>query len=721
MASSLRARCSGDPGPGYCTAAMIGTFLEVSRRIPIPGLSMTSFLTREPTPASPYATATRVPGSVPAAGSSRFRRAERYALASTALVGVLVATAPVLPLAIRDSVLGLALAGWVICIGLCLVAGTGEVVRRGRKAGLALLAIGALGVAVALLLAIQLELIRRVGGRPAFTWIPDWRWALNHAQAIARSGGVNAALDYSGAAIDYHVGPAWLAAAVERILGLGLTDALFGLIPLLCLLSMVLGGAAALRASGAPYLAAFAAVTMALTVPLPHRSPSAIYSLLPTALMTPYSWPFLATDLMLNSFLGLAVGLASLGLAVDARSRAGHAVLSSAGLAALVVIKPQFYVGFAVLAALLGALQLARSHTRDAHAARVLLTAVSSLPLALLLLQLAPADMPYFALPTWAPPASRESFSEPRRASSMLGIVALIVWAALIRRSAAQRRRLTPDLLLAAGVSVGLLATALHFLHFPYRSDFTGQWLKLGFPASIVTAMSGDEALSQSLEAPRLVLVAAGFMLLAIAARQLGRWFEGIFVAGALLAVLAPVPLLVAGFVRPPDDYGVAEDRGLWQALAVIPRDSALLVASDLADPAQSYDRALRASLLTAYGGHQFYVSNLRYVHYTRPDAVTRLRELQQFFGSSWSDWHTAWLRRTGVTHVLIHDRCRPPWDERPGAPLRLIARRDHWRVFAVGPVVAAGPDLPSPPAAGGIRPAYGRVDCLSGAEVGPR
>jgi hypothetical protein len=101
-------------------------------------------------------------------------------------------------------------------------------------------------------------------------------------------------------------------------------------------------------------------------------------------------------------------------------------------------------------------------------------------------------------------------------------------------------------------------------------------------------------------------------------------------------------------------------------------------------------------------------------VHFARRDAVERLTALRTFYGAPWSAWHRAWLARTGITHVLVHDRCVPAWERSVPSELHLIAASGSWRAYAVAPLVDTEP-LPPPPAWTDITPTLGSSDCLYG------
>src|SRR5205807_1397840 len=118
----------------------------------------------------------------------------RAVLSSTLVMGTVVAIAPAIPAAVRSQGLLAALALWAGAV----VWGTISAAQRARRPlgqdfATASTAVATVGVAVAVLAATQLEVIRVLYDRPALTWNIDWRFHLNHAQAIARYGGLDSA------------------------------------------------------------------------------------------------------------------------------------------------------------------------------------------------------------------------------------------------------------------------------------------------------------------------------------------------------------------------------------------------------------------------------------------------------------------------------------------------------------------------------------------------
>ncbi len=651
-------------------------------------------------------------------------RTLRGALVATSLVGATVACAPLIPSVVRSPALVAALVVWAVGMTACIVWGTARariLLRSGAGRGWVILA--GVGIAIALVAALQLELVRSLYSRSALFW--NGRWFLNHAWAVAQTGGVDRALDYAGAPVNYHVGPAWLAGAVERLFGDGIADILFGLVPGLCTLTIISGAILVLRQCGVRYRCGVAAVAIAMTIPLSNLTVwNAAYAF-PGVLLTLDAWPFLATGLMLNSLLGLAVGLASLALMLDRGPRSALAAAGSVGLASVVQIKPQFYVAFALVAGFLGAARLLRAKTLRGSEARLIIAAAASLPLAVASQALLPGDTPVLASPVWTTAESRDRFSEAFRTSTFLVVGALIGWRLIRARS--QRSSRTPlkvDLLVVACAVLFALAGTFYFVDFPCRPEVLTRWLELGFERSSacfshVSASSSDRhGLQHSLVAARFLVVLLGCGLLAVSAEWAGkRWRNAFWLAGGL-AVLSPAAVLTRGILRPDSVHEVAEDRGLFEVLGRIPTNGTLLIANDLADPANDYGAPLQGMLLTAYRGHAFYVANLRYVHYVRDDARDRLQALQRFFGTPWSPWHSDWLKRTGVTHVLVHDRCSSSWANQEGIPLRRLGSNGGWTAYQVthGAVAASSDRAP------GVlyeRPAYGKAACLWGDREG--
>jgi hypothetical protein len=655
----------------------------------------------------------------PGMARSAFESLAGWALGAAAVAGFTVAWAPALPPRLGTPLVVVVLAAWtagvLACSALAVRAAWDQI--RARD-GTGWLLIGAGGIAIALLSGTELELIRTLFRGPSFLW--NWRWNLNHAHAIAQSGGVTRALDYAGAPLDYHAGPAWFAGAVERMLGAGITHVLFGLVPFLCVVTLAIAALQTLRSTGVRYRYGAAALAMALAVPLSDRTAAAAVYALPAGLLAPHSWPFLPTDLMMNSLLALAIGLGGLALILDHSSSWLRVALGSLALASLIEIKPQFYVTFGLLAGGIGVARFLGMGTAGRRDPRVVLAALASLPFAVASVVVFPGPGSMFDSPVLKAGNTLGAFDEAYQASTVLVLVALLAWWALGRgaRGAIQRRPRV-ELLLASVGTVFLVAGVFHFVEFPCRPDSIARWLALGFDrsdacfAAFSAASSPTDGLGQSLVPPRFLILLMGFAILITLADTRQPWRAALQVL-AVIAVASPSAVLAEGFLRPASTFAVADDPGLFRVLGHIPTRGTLLASSDLADPAQDFRRPLQGFLLTAYYGHAFYVADVKYVHFLRNDAPDRLRNLQRFFGSPWSEWHRSWLVRAGITHLVTDDRCRPVWESQADVPLKLLLRSGRWTAYEVA-LTSRQPGPVERSEVHSVQPAYGQAACLWG------
>jgi hypothetical protein len=219
-----------------------------------------------------------------------------------------------------------------------------------------------------------------------------------------------------------------------------------------------------------------------------------------------------------------------------------------------------------------------------------------------------------------------------------------------------------------------------------------------------------------SLQPVRILIALASITaLIGWAVRLRGRQWRVALGIGWMVAA-SPLLFVLPSLVAPAHGFQAEEDVGLLTVLRQLPDGGGLLIASDLADEAEDYRRPLRAFSLTAYTGRPFYVANLQYGKNAEPDATRRMIGLREFFGAPWSAWDTRWLVRTGITGVLVDERCEPAWFTEAHAALREVVHSGRWTGFVVtaGTVDAFARDT-LPPQWRDMTPAYGRSECLTG------
>jgi hypothetical protein len=343
----------------------------------------------------------------------------------------------------------------------------------------------------------------------------------------------------------------------------------------------------------------------------------------------------------------------------------------------------------------------------------VVIAATAALVIAVVLLQWLPAAPSNFGRPAWAPGGTGWFEAEHLSISTLVFIATTAVLASSGSRAEVARAWLGHALAWQALLAIALIATVLHVIVFPVRPDVVEQGLRLG--GFQIDAFRYQHDIAQAWLPLRLLLAAAciGAVLQSVAARSRS-WQLATLTAIAVLLGLRAISLLPP-MLDPSRGYEAADDPDLRRTLEAIPIAGSLLVSSDIADPAQDHGRPANGSLLSGYRGHSYFLSELRYLHWTRPDAPARLDALRAFFGANWSGWHDAWLVAHGITHVLVSDRCRPAWFDDTELPLREIARHGAWTALKVEldfNATATHADE-QPPAWTDTRPAYGRSECL--------
>lgn len=627
----------------------------------------------------------------------------RRQLAVTAGVGISVALMPAIPATVRDAAAVASLASWVLVTGGVVFG----VLRAGRASWPA--AIGATGVAMAILAGIQLEVVRLAADRPALVWNIDWRYALSHAQAIGRNGDLTQALDYAGAPISYHVGPAWLAAGVQRLFGEGMTVVLFGLTPMLSSISFVAAATYLLRLHGVSRAVALAAVGIAMTLPGLDANARAVYAAIPAEIVIPRLWVF-SNGLMLNSYLALAAGFSAVALLLDRRSNGLMLLFAATALAAVVALKPQFFVGVGLFAGLTAADRAVRHRSVPAAVrGRALLATGLSLILAVGLVLLLPHSGGFFGSPRFAPGATGVGAQAVAQNTTLLFVVVLLLTGRLQRRAIPENLRACRRSMIVAGVAIVLVVAFLAIVLFPIQPEIVARVQRMGAATFSETNRQSD--LLQSLLPLQILLVIAAFGVVALASGRMRPSHARLTAVAAVMIVLSPAPFLAYGLLHPERGFEAAEDSALLDILRSAADDGRLSVASDLADPAEDYVRPLRALSLTAYTGRPFFAANFTYDHFVEPDAPARLDDLRAFFGSPWSPWHTQWLRTNRIGSIFVNDRCRPAWLNSV-TPLVRGASRGRWTVLVLPPGEIEG-TVPRPAVWSDIVPAYGRAECL--------
>jgi hypothetical protein len=674
-------------------------------------------------------------------------KARTAALYTTVAAGLIAACAPVVPASIRAFVIVAVGVAWVGSLIAALVLGA----RSYRqwltdKSDLMFVVVGVVGIAVALISTTQLEIARVIHGRDGLIWHNDWRWSLTQAHSIARNNGLESGIDYAGFPIMYHVGPAWFAGAFGRVVGAGTPAILFGVMPAASTLGAAFGLYSIVRTMNLSVpLALFAAGTTLIFPWVPSHSPWAddLFTLHPD------TW-YYSASVMTNSNFALGVVFTSVALLL--RRKRTEAALGAAGLATLVALKPQYFVStgaFLAVAAISALLSTWRFRIAVVRKVGVGLPAIvfvlcAALPFTpfgtVRLVGLsALAAIVVVSYLVYSPPKT------PRSATLLLAGVGALALSTVIgkflpsmpnpARGAGLEFSVFGEMSPEYGISFSLVfvlaCVALRAStsdappgHAPFqfaRQVMVGMALFIAVnaivdiipdPASEETLMAfvGEYAAEDighwksvlnvnleifTLPPLRLLLALGSIAVIASAAvtwrRPIGRH---LLLGTAFCAAVLPLLPVLPALADPMKGYEVVDDTDRWKTLEAIPVEGSLVLTNDLADPDENYRRAGQGGLHTAYFGHSFYVSELAN-HFLYPEALDRMHRIHSFFGTPWSPAHERWLQEIGVTHLMVHSRCPPVWEQEHDLPLELVARHGNWTAYRiVRRAVAPGPPL---------------------------
>jgi hypothetical protein len=565
----------------------------------------------------------------------------------------------------------------------------------------------------------SLGVIQLVMDRPALFWNVDWRYAATQALGITRFGGLQDSLDYAGEPVRYHVGPSWIAGALDHVTGLPANGVLLVAVPAACTVVVASCSYGLLRLLGASVTASAIAPTVMLSLP---TNPYALLRRVYGSFRDQASLWEVATDaeqwwfspaLMLNSLFALAVGLSAAYLLVGP-ARYWRLVVGGVGVASLLAIKPQYAVGFV---AVLGLGLLIEGWRRAAPGSRgpgILVLGGALAVGAAVASALNPSAFSLVGVELSIGPGLVRAV-DPR--ASVLPVLTLVAMAPLLS-GRWRPRSPAPLLTYTVGAVVGavVLVLTLEATTFLVDAGAVAQANEVGLPYGVA---SQDLNLSQA-DRPAmvvLVLLATALVVALVQTRAVPtRWITTF----GVVMVAMTLPVSVAPLAQPDGAvaYEVSDEADLDTLMSTTDVDEGIWLANDLADPAGDFARPLRATNLTSFSPAQFFVSNVAYMRWTEPDVVDRVRSAQRFYETPWSSWHREFLVENGISHVIIRDRCPTAWPAgRAGA---VIGTQGSWTLVIVEPVPAEPPAQPWVPSGRPGVPLYGLSGCLDGSGPQP-
>lgn len=634
---------------------------------------------------------------------------------TTTLLGTAIALGPVLgPLPVAFAALA-----WMATVAFVAAA----LVRRARWWSVWHWVFVA-GVGAAVFRASALGIMHVLRGRATLVWDVDLRYHVMLAKGIARFAGVRDTLDYSGTRLEYHASISWIAGALNRTFGISVNFGLFVLVPIASVIVLAIGAYRVLRLLGAPTAASLVSVALVLNLPSdPVRLVDAVVHGDEPRLLDANAWVLSTTMLTLYVF-ALAVGFTAAWLLLGADSWRGS-IVGAACLATLVAIKPQYFIGLGAVIAVALVLRARRRANRVPYwlLAKIGITVLGFAGLVYLLNPEQNSSFPDLdidiahgirqtLLPT-------DVMFVPWRAYvfgvlSILTIVAIPALRRLVRAPFVSRPGRVD--LVAQALGIAVVSLVVLFVLASATPLVDGAQLATMRAVGWVKARDWlDPNFDQAMIPVALLVEMVASVLITVLILRLQRPLRVVLAVVALLLAAGTMASPIAAVIQPTGSAAPewAEEAELADLMSRVDAHRGIWLSSDLADSGQDFARPLRMLSVQTVSDAQFYVGNVEYIGWTRPDAAARVERLQRFFGTQWSGWHDDFLRRKGVRYVIVRDRCPPVWSQTE-FPGRVVGQAGDWTLMEVADSRSTEPARRAWPAAQ-RRPRYGASACLSG------
>ena len=612
---------------------------------------------------------------------------------------------------------------WIVVVLLTCLLPTALVMRElvrapgGESAGIgawALAALAAIGVTLSLFHETLLGLLRLADRHADLVFNIDHRYLLMHAWSMIRNEGAGEALSMVGTPIAYHSGPAWFAAAMGSTLGTGPDAWLFLWFPVAAVLTIAVAMFTLIRGLTTGTIPALVGMAVAFAPVWDHISvaetravASTFVNVGPVAALSATSGLLFEVNqtMMLNSLLGFAIVVTALAFFV-ARQTPSAFVGANVVVILSSVAKPQYAISGSILLFGLGIALRRGLVPRPLVGLPVVSTfaAVGLSDLAVGGSSLAGVRSTGWTIAIPDDWSAVDPFL-PSEFRFVLVVLGLAFGAVVILRGGA--RDFERQAVVVGGMGILGLSAYWTLLHFVVAAG--------GDPVRI-WAWNAMQAASPVLTVS-LAIVAA--MVYAVV-RRVSRPAVVILALAIVASVTASGHEIVRVVRDPHAGHEAVDAPYVRDLLSDVNPSNAIILASDLSDPAQGHRRSGRAFYLSNAFGHQFWLTQTGYGHEQLAETTRRVQALNRFFDTEWSEWHADLLEGEGVTHVAVNDRCPATWKPDDVPMLTEVAATASWRLFEVAPpsslwresfeqvpqaAVVAGADVAT-------QPLFGRAAC---------
>ena len=646
-----------------------------------------------------------------------FAKRLRYAIVvpaiSGSLTGILVALAEMIPWSLSTMLISLFFLIWLVSTLAFSGFAAATLLRRANGWGFLLLLLGLAGTVTALLNSMSLYLAQLFSGNAYITWNVDYRYHLMHAQSLIAAEGPGSLLVASGIPINYHIGPAGIAASLKAGLNIPIELTSFSLVPAVSLISLLIGLTVLFVRLGIAESIAVGSIGITLAFPFLHRGGGDFTAVALQqgtflgALFTDYTSWYFSPSLMLNSFFAFGILGSALTLLLT-NQRFAPAILSGLAFGSVMATKPQVAILAPVILILIGlSMRFGHGFVRRSVLIAITTSTIVNLVTIMAFLGLGKSTMGLSGL----------QISPSRNVSSDLflfhlggpgGFVVLTALGIGLFRLFKHRRMwqspqiLTPSIFsLGIGVTIIAAVSTLTFFRFNAPSDDIGS---ASFTAAFLQGL------------PLITLLCAALIFAQVLSGHFGskRLVRATLISLNLLGLLLQNTQMVKTVIEPERGYEFVDSFPVVAALEGLDSKH-LLIVSDLAEPAQNFLRPGDAHYIPAATGADFWIAAFRYELAANSEAQRRVRLAEKFFSTNWSAWHMDFLKETGVTHALISPRCHPVWFQPDDGKEDNGVLSADWVLLSLNDMKSIGAGGPernnefSP-----LEPAYGLSSCLN-------
>jgi hypothetical protein len=593
----------------------------------------------------------------------------------TCITGILVAFAPWMPWRLVTTLVSLSV---IVYLLLMFFSAAFQVYLVSKNNGLRSLSLYLLifALSVTTMRSLTLGLTQILSGNPFQTFNVDYRYHLMHTKSILSASGTTNSLVAWGQPIDYHVGPAWLAASLFDFLKIPIELSSFVIIPIFTIFGLAIFLLSLFKFLNLENNTNYWSVSLLLAMPF-------VSTFLPDIDSRIFAWHwfsaesidawFLGPSLMLNSFFAIWVLSGSIIILLATDDKRLYS-LAGLGVASLYEIKPQFIASASIIIVSLVLIDFINHKIDKKIFTKWLYFMCTAIALVFsfaikndsAFLERGTLEF-HFQIPKLNKEELASFVTSPAMLVSLFFLLYIVFF--VIAQRGLNQLGVTKHLALFL-LSVNILIVLIKFLLWIFVVSLTASNESYNINSDL---LQGINFLQWAIFPINLLVITKKIK---INARILMTPIIG-------FSLLLSVQQTIYGIIDPTTSYEYVDASNVAQLLSVIPNDSSLFITSDIAEPADDYKRSGDANYLPAVSGHHFWIAGHRYPDLKFNSVVKkRLGEVNYFFSVPWTNWHKKYLLSNRITHILVSERCYPTWLDASPIAFTSTTQENNWFIY---------------------------------------